>query len=101
MPISMGQIIAMIAGGSEAATALASGHPLAAVAGLAPVAIATAAKMRNAPESLIRQGLKAGAKEARGVVPGVAGKVAKKAAPNVGALLGQFISKETKETNDE
>jgi hypothetical protein len=91
-PISMGQIIGMITGGSEAATALALGHPVAAVAGLAPVAIATAAKMRNAPESLIRQGLKAAAKEARGAVPSVAGKVAKKAAPNLGSQIGQGIA---------
>jgi len=100
-PISMGQIIGMIAGGSEAAGALASGHPVAAVAGLAPVAIATAAKMRNAPESLIRQGLTAASKEASGAAPSVAGRVAKAAAPNVGSQIGQIISEIGNKNNDQ
>lgn len=65
-PLDMKQVLGMMAGGAEATGAVMSGHPAAAVAGLAPVAIATAAKMRNAPESLIKQGLSAAEREAAG-----------------------------------
>lgn len=85
-PLNLTQVIGLIAGGGEAATALLSGHPLAAAAGVVPVGIATAAKMRNAPESLIRQGLTAGAREAAG--PSVAREAAKSAVPKVGAIAG-------------
>jgi hypothetical protein len=95
-PISIGQIIGMISGGTEATTALALGHPIAAVAGLAPVAIAAAAKMRNAPESLIRQGLKAATKKSS-----VLGQVVKTAAPNVGAQVGRIISEIGNKNEDE
>jgi hypothetical protein len=91
-PISIGQILGYIAGGTEATSMLLAGHPVAAAAGLVPVAIAAGAKMRNAPESLIRQGLKAATEEA---APSAAKAAVKRAVPavggNIGAQAGRFV----------
>ena len=84
-PINIGQILGYITGGTEAATALMTGHPLAAAAGIVPIAIAAGAKMRNAPESLIRQGLKTATEEA---APSAAKAAVKRAVPAVGGNLG-------------
>jgi len=90
-PLDMKQVIGMMAGGAEAVGAILSGHPLAAAAGAAPVAIATAAKMRNAPESLIRQGLKTAEREATG--PSAAEVAAKEGAKATSAMVGSEIGR--------
>ena len=85
----------------QAERSQAAGHPVAAIAGAAPVAIATAAKMRNAPESLIRQGLKAAAKETSGAAPSVSGAVIKAGAANFGSQVGQVIADIANKNDDQ
>jgi hypothetical protein len=72
------------------------GHPVVAAAGAVPIAISTAAKMRNAPESLIRQGVKALGGEASPKAPSAVGSavrgVVKKATPAVTAVAGENIA---------
>ena len=87
--MNLAQIISLAGGAGEAASALLMGHPLAAVAGVVPPAVATAVKLRQAPESLIRQALKAGAREG---IESTAGKVAKTAAGAAGAHAGQWTT---------
>ena len=87
-PMNLAQIISLAGGAGEAATALLTGHPLAAIAGAVPPVVATAVKLRQLPESLIRQGLRAGAREG---VESTAGKIAKTAAGAAGAQAGQWI----------
>jgi hypothetical protein len=53
-PLNLQQVLGLLAGAVE---------PGAAVSKAIPFGLATAAKVRNAPESLIRQGLRAGAEE--------------------------------------
>jgi hypothetical protein len=92
-PINMNQVIGMMVGTAEAGGAVLSGHPLLAAAGVAPVVAATAAKARNAPESLIRQGLKTAEREAAG--PNAAKEAvqegAKTVAAGAGAQTGRVI----------
>jgi hypothetical protein len=87
-PLDMKQVLGLMAGGTEAVGAAMSGHPAAALAGAVPVAVATAAKMRNAPESLIKQGLKAAEQEAAG--PSAVKEAVKKWTPKIagGAAAG-------------
>jgi hypothetical protein len=87
-PLNLAQILSLAGGAGEAATALLMGHPLAAVAGAVPLAVATAAKMRNAPESLVRQGVKALGREAGPRTPST-GKIAKRATAALGATAGE------------
>jgi hypothetical protein len=56
-----------------------------------PMAVSTAAKMRNAPESLIRQGVKALAKEAAPTASSAIGQAAKTGTPATGAQVGQWV----------
>ncbi len=91
-PLDFKQVIGLIAGGSEAAGAVAMGHPLAAVAGVAPVAIATAAKMRNAPASLIKQGLRQAAEAAApSATKAAISEVAPKASAMAGSQAAQWV----------
>ena len=62
-PMNLAQLLTLGGGIGEAGTALATGHPLAAAAAPLPLVAASIQKARQAPESLIRQGLKAGATE--------------------------------------
>lgn len=77
--MNLAQILSLAGGIGEAATALATGHPEAAVAGMTPLAAATVVKARQAAPSMIRQGLKAGVRETvtPGVVKQAAGQIAK------------------------
>lgn len=88
-PMNLSQILALAGGAGEAAGAIASGHPMAAVAGAVPVAVATAAKMRNDPASLIRQGINAATES--GPVAKVAGQVAKTATTAAGAQAARAL----------
>ena len=85
-PINLSQIWAHGAGALEMATAIASGHPLAAVAGFAPIAVAQIAKRLNAPEHLIQSAL-----EESGLIPKLAG-VATKGLAAGGAQAGQAVA---------
>jgi hypothetical protein len=84
-PLNLAQILSLAGGASEAVSAVMAGHPLAALAGAAPIIVSTAAKARNAPESLIRQGVKAMAKEASPKAPSAIGKAVKTGAAAVAA----------------
>lgn len=83
-PLNLAQILSLAGGATETATALATGHPMAAVAGAVPIAATTIAKARSAPESLIRQGLKAGAREG---TESTIGNVAKTATAAAGSQI--------------
>jgi hypothetical protein len=76
------------------------GHPLAAIAGAVPIAVSTAAKMRNAPESLVRQGVKALGKEAGPRTPSTIGKIAKRATAALGATAGESATGADSEQED-
>jgi hypothetical protein len=56
-PMNMPQILAWISGAAEAAGAVGSGHPMAAVAGAIPPAAAAVVKHAQAPTTLIKKGL--------------------------------------------
>jgi hypothetical protein len=90
-PLNLPQVLSLAGGAGEAATAVLSGHPLAALAGAVPIAVSTAAKMRNAPESLVRQGVKALTKEVSPKAPSAVGKVAKTITAASGAQAGQYV----------
>lgn len=90
-PLNLAQILSLAGGAGEAATALPMGHPLAAIAGAVPMAVSTAAKMRNAPESLVRQGVKALGKEAAPKTSSVIGKIAKRASAALDATAGESV----------
>jgi phage gp36-like protein len=85
-PLNFQQIL----GATEAASALLAGHPLVAAAGFTP----WVAKARQAPESLIRQGIGAAQREATGApaASAVIGKVLGKPVGVVGAEAGQRVS---------
>jgi hypothetical protein len=85
----MAQVLSMAGGAGEAASALLAGHPVAALAGAVPIAVSTAAKMRNAPESLIRQGVKALGEEASPKAPSAIGQTIKRAVAPATSLAGQ------------
>lgn len=97
-PLNLAQVLSLAGGAGEAATALLMGHPLAAIAGAVPIAVSTAAKMRNAPESLVRQGVKALREEAAPKTP-VIGKIAKRAAAALGAIGGQSAGDSEQDTS--
>lgn len=88
-PINLAQLLSLAGGASEAVTAVALGHPAAAAAGLAAPVVATAVKARQAPESLIRQGLKAGAKE--GLPESAVSRGAKEAAAGATTQAGPWV----------
>lgn len=79
-PMNMAQLMSIIGGSNEAAVSIASGHPMAAVAGAVPIAAAAAAKARQAPASIIRQGLNAGTPS---------GPIAKAAATGAKSIIGE------------
>ncbi len=95
-PLNLHQILSLAGGGGHAATALLMGHPVVAAAGAVPIAISTAAKMRNAPESLIRQGVRVLGEEASPKAPSAVGGAVKtgikKATPAVTAVAGENIA---------
>jgi hypothetical protein len=84
MPLNIQQVLAMIGGAGEAAAAIGAGHPGYAIAGAVPIAVASAAKIRNAPANLIKQGLK----QAGAAAPSAAISTAKGAAKSGTAFLG-------------
>jgi hypothetical protein len=90
-PLNLAQVLSMAGGLTEAGGAILAGHPVAALAGAIPIAVSTAAKARNAPESLIRQGVKAMTKEAAPKAPSAVGAAAKTGAAAGGAQAGQWI----------
>jgi hypothetical protein len=90
-PLNLAQILSLAGGSGHAATMFLMGHPLAAAAGVVPIAVSTAAKMRNAPESLIHQGVKAMAEEASPKAPSAIGQGAKLGVAATGAQAGQWI----------
>jgi hypothetical protein len=90
-PLNLAQILSLAGGSGHAATMFLMGHPLAAAAGAIPIAVSTAAKVRNAPESLIRQGVKAMAEEASPKAPSAIGQAAKSGVAATGAQAGQWI----------
>lgn len=77
-PLNLAQVLSLAGGAGEAASALFAGHPVAALAGAVPIAVSTAAKMRNAPESLIKQGVKALGNEISPKAPLVVGQAIKR-----------------------
>ncbi len=81
-PMNLAQIISLGAGSLEAGGAIATGHPLEAALGTIPLVVTSAQKARQAPESLIRQGLKAGSSEG---TESAIGNLAKSAAGSAGA----------------
>lgn len=56
-PLNLQQALGLMAGAGEATGALATGHPLAAVAGVIPPAVATGLRYMNSPDSLTRRGI--------------------------------------------
>jgi hypothetical protein len=94
-PLNLSQVLSLAGGGLEGATALLTGHPLAAAAGVIPIAISTAAKIRNAPEALIRRGVAALAPSVPSTVGQAAGEVARQGAGFVGAQVGQAVAPKT------
>jgi hypothetical protein len=56
-PLNLQQALALMAGAGEAAGAVATGHPMAAAAGVVPPAIATGLRYMNSPDSLTRRGV--------------------------------------------
>jgi hypothetical protein len=88
-PVNLPQVLSLAGGAGEAASALFAGHPVAALAGAIPIAVSTAAKMRNAPESLIRQGVKALGEEAAPKGPSAVGNAVKAAVKSGASLVGQ------------
>jgi len=56
-PLNVTQTLGLMAGLSEMGTAFLTGHPLTAAAGVIPIAVAAASKIRNRPVSLVRQAL--------------------------------------------
>jgi hypothetical protein len=88
-PLNLPQVLSLAGGAGEAASALFAGHPVAALAGVVPIAVSTAAKMRNAPESLIRQGVKALGEEAAPKGPSAVGGTVKTAVKSGTSLAGQ------------
>ena len=90
-PLNLPQTLSLAGGGAEALLALLMGHPLTAIAGAAPFAISTAAKMRNAPESLIRQGVKAMGEELSPKAPSAIGQAVKAGVPPITAQAAQWV----------
>ena len=88
-PLNLSQVLSLAGGAGEAASALFAGHPVAALAGAVPIAVSTAAKMRNAPESLIRQGVKALGEEAAPKLPSAASNTVKQAVKSGTSLAGR------------
>jgi hypothetical protein len=88
-PLNLSQVLSLAGGAGEAASAIFAGHPVAALAGAVPIAVSTAAKMRNAPESLVRQGVKALGKEISPSAPSAAGQTLKRAVAPTTSLVGQ------------
>jgi hypothetical protein len=88
-PLNLPQVLSLAGGAGEAASALFAGHPVAALVGAIPIAVSTAAKMRNAPESLIRQGVKALGEEAAPKGPSAVGNAVKTAVKSGASLVGQ------------
>jgi hypothetical protein len=88
-PLNLPQVLSLAGGASEALSAVMAGHPVAALAGVVPIAVSTAAKMRNAPESLIGQGVKALGEEAAPKGPSAVGSAVKTAVKSGAALGGQ------------
>jgi hypothetical protein len=88
-PLNLPQVLSLAGGAGEAVSAVMAGHPVAALAGVVPIAVSTAAKMRNAPESLIRQGVKALGEEAAPKGPSAVGSAVKTAVKSGAALGGQ------------
>jgi len=80
-PLNLSQVF----GTMEAAGALLSGHPLAAVAGAAPWVV----KARGSSDSLIRQGI-AAAQPGNGAVRRAVGSAIGKVVPNVSAQAGRI-----------
>lgn len=56
-PLNLQQIIGLAGGAGEAAGALASGHPVAALGGVAAAAVPTILKYINSPDMLVQRGI--------------------------------------------
>ena len=56
-PLNLPQMLSLAGGAGEAAGALLSGHPVAAAAGGAPIAITSLLKFLNSPDSLVGRGV--------------------------------------------
>jgi hypothetical protein len=80
-PLNLTEIMGLLAGAGEAGTAIAAGHPLAAVAGVLPYAAAKTAKVLNSSDSLVKRGVQSMVKDA-----GPAGAF-QKIAPTAGSVL--------------
>lgn len=96
-PINLTQILSAAAGTGEAASALFSGHPMAALAGAVPIIVTSLAKKLNAPESLIQSALEDGIESSglRGALSAAGSKVGaatKATLPIAGSQVGQGIA---------
>jgi hypothetical protein len=79
--LNLPQVLSLAGGAAHAVT-----HP---VTGAVPFVVSTAAKMRNSPESLIRQGVKALGEEAAPKGPSAVGSAVKTAVKSGTSLAGQ------------
>lgn len=91
MPLNMSQVLSMIGGSIEAFGALKSGHPAEAALGAVPLAVASAARLHNAPENLIKTAMSQ-------TSPGIVRRTAQAAAgpatagaAAAGAQAGQWV----------
>src|SRR6267154_334241 len=106
-PLNLPQVLSWAGGLTEAGGAILAGHPVAALAGAIPIAVSTAAKMRNAPESLIRQGVTALGKELTPQIgESLSSRAAKLGAGFAGAQAGRYVpilfsNGETREIHEE
>src|SRR6266446_6127140 len=95
-PLNLQQVLSLAGGALEGGSMILAGHPLVAAAGVLPFAVSTAAKLRNAPESLIRQGVKAFGKELTPQIgESLSTRAAKLGAGFTGAQAGQWVRVQT------